>query len=256
MNVSSTSLTMLAELHRAITRYYKNKARRCANKIPTSRFIRPPSPVPTAFANLFFEVMCFQRRKVLQPVALLRCYTKVPISRVYSGVMQGEPTRLRRLDLLDLLLLGPTPPLVVYWRCRLDFFSSSSYLTLLLGLGGPGGLSSRFGEKSDRTGERSSGPRRPAQNTIGRSRAARHKEDIKKKVVAATRAMNTGNLDTNPLNGLNRKHIRTRLRLCEGRPYSPMSQGSLESGRIHTQFSSLSTSDPLPPVPPPKVDLR
>jgi len=77
----------------------------------------------------------------------------------------GTPSllyRLRRLDLLDLLLLGPTPP-AVYWRCRLKYFSSSSYRTRLLGLGGPGDLDSRFGETSDLVGERPSGLGRPAQ---------------------------------------------------------------------------------------------
>jgi hypothetical protein len=131
-------------------------------KPSTSRFTGLPNPVLTTSVNLSSEVMYFQRRQVPQPAALPRCYTKLLVSSVPSVDMQEGPTRLRRLDLLDLLLLDPTPP-AAYWRCRLNCFSLSSYRTRLFGLGGPGDLDSRFGEKSDRTGERPSGSTRPVQ---------------------------------------------------------------------------------------------
>lgn len=117
----------------------------------------------------------------------------------------GEPTRFRRANLVDRLLLDPAL-LAVYWRCRLDFLSSSSYRTLLLGPGGPGDLDPRLGEGSDRMGERSLGRGWPVKYTMGRSKAARHEEETKKKVVPATRPENTGNLDTSPLNGFHLEH--------------------------------------------------
>jgi len=57
--------------------------------------------------------MHFQRRQVPQPEALPRCYTKLLVNRVSSADIQAGLTKLRRLDLLDLLLLDPTP-LAVY----------------------------------------------------------------------------------------------------------------------------------------------
>jgi hypothetical protein len=174
--------------------------------------------------NLSSEAMCFQRRQVPRPVVLLRCCTKPLVNGCHLQV-QGEPTRLRRPDLLDRLLLGPTPP-PAYWRCRLSFLSSSPYRTLLLGFGGPGDLDSRFGWDTDRTGEWSSSCGRPTQYTIGKRKAARHKEETKKKVVPATRPENIGNLVTSPLQGLHLEparmvengHRQTGCHDASGRP--------------------------------------
>ena len=55
------------------------------------------------------EVMYFLGRQAPQPLALLRWYTKVLVNCVSSSAdMRKGPTKLRRLDLLDLLLLDPT----------------------------------------------------------------------------------------------------------------------------------------------------
>ena len=203
-------------------KYHKNNVQRGAEDHRyIGNFTRPPSPVLTAFVSLSSEVMYFQRRRVLQPVVLLRCCTKTPVNCASSTEEWAEPTRLRRLDLLDRLLLDPTPP-AVYWRCRLNFFSSSSYRTLLLGFGGPGDLDSRFGENSDWTGERSPGRGRPVKYTMGRSKTARHEEEMKKNVDPATRPENTGNLDTSPLNGFYREYTHPRPRLGKDKPDATM----------------------------------
>lgn len=89
----------------------KHSSKMRKENCPTSRFIRPPSPVLTTSVNLSSEVKHFRRRQVPQPVALPRCYTKVLVNRV-SVYRRGGHTRLRRLDLLDLLLLDPMPPAV------------------------------------------------------------------------------------------------------------------------------------------------
>ena len=75
-------------------------------------FTHPPNLVPTTSSNLSSEPMYFQRRRAPRPAALPRCYTKLVVNSVSSIEMQEGPTRLRRLDLLDLLLLAKIPPVV------------------------------------------------------------------------------------------------------------------------------------------------
>jgi hypothetical protein len=81
---------------------------------------------------------------------------------------------------------------------------------------------------------------------------------MKKNVVPATKPENTGNLVTSPLNAshFHCEYMRIQLGQEKDIPNATMPQSASESGRVHTQLSSLSAPNSFPPIPPPKIDLR
>lgn len=79
--------------------------------------------------------------------------------------------------------------------------------------------------------------------------------EMKKKVVPATKPKNTGALLTNPLLATLSLAQMYTVVVGEGLPYASMFQSAPESGRVHTQLSSLSASEFPPPIPPPQIDL-